>query len=93
MKKLKPVVTEKSLSLAKTGSYTFLVDNNLTKNQIKKAINEVFGVNVVTVKTINLPEEIKKNHMGKKRRIKSKKKTIVTLKDKEKIDLFEEKGK
>ena len=38
MIKLTPVITEKSMNLASTGSYTFYVDKSLTKGKIKEAV-------------------------------------------------------
>lgn len=89
--KLEPILTEKSLKEAKRGNYTFWVEKNLSKSQIKSLVNEVFGVHVVSVKTANLKEAHKRSLWGKKRKIPARKKTIVTLKEKEKIDLFETK--
>jgi large subunit ribosomal protein L23 len=89
--KLIPVLTEKSLEQAKRGNYTFWVDRNLTKHQIKKLVSEVFAVNVVRVRTANIAGETKKTLMRVKRVIQPRKKAIVTLRDKDKIDLFEEK--
>ncbi|MFC1710280.1 50S ribosomal protein L23 [Patescibacteria group bacterium] len=91
--KVKPVITEKSLSDAKEGYYTFLVDKRLTKYQIRKIISDLFGVNVVRVRTLNYKAGEKRNYLGKSIKVKAKKKAIVTLKDKEKIDLFDEKKK
>lgn len=91
--RLEPILTEKSMEGATKGNYTFWVDRRLNKYQIKKLISEVFGVTVVNVRTLNVAGEIKKTNMGKKRVIKPRKKAIVTLKEKEKIDLFEAKGK
>ena len=88
---LKPVLTEKSMEEAKNGNYTFWVDRGLNKHQIKRLIGEVFSVTVVNVRTINLRGEKKKTYQGKVKIIKPRKKAIVTLKEKEKIDLFEEK--
>lgn len=89
--KPEPVLTEKSLEQAKKGNYTFWVDRNFTKHQIKKLVGEVFGVNVVRVRTANIAGETKKTLAGVRRVVQSRKKAIVTLKEKEKIDLFEEK--
>lgn len=91
MTKLIPVLTEKSLEQAKNGNYTFWVDRDLTKHQIKKLVSQVFGVNVVRVRTMNVTGETKKTLTGRKREIQPRKKAIVTLKEKEKIDLFEAK--
>ncbi|MGB6838757.1 MAG: 50S ribosomal protein L23 [Microgenomates group bacterium] len=88
--RLKPVLTEKSMSEAKEGIYTFWVEKSMNKNQIRKAVEDVFGVHVVKVRTINVAGETKRTFRGKKRTIKPRKKAMVTLKEKEKIDLFEE---
>ena len=88
--KLIPVLTEKSMSEAEKGNYTFFVERNMNKGQIKKAIEEAFGVNVVKVRTMNVVGEEKRTIRGRKKIIKPKKKAMVTLKEKEKIDLFEE---
>jgi large subunit ribosomal protein L23 len=90
---LKPVLTEKSLNEAKRGSYTFRVDRRMNKGQIRKAIEEVFGVHVIKIRTISERGEAKRTWMGKSKVIKPSKKAIVRLKEKEKIDLFETKGK
>ncbi len=91
--KLEPIMTEKSLELAKKGSYTFRVEVGLGKYGIKKLIEEVFGVHVRTIRTMNIKGEIKRTLSGRKRRVMPSKKAIVTLAEKEKIDLFETKKK
>lgn len=88
--KLKPVLTEKSMDEAKKGNYTFFVEKNMNKRQVRKMIEEVFGVTVVKVRTMNVAGEVRRTNMGKKRTIKPKKKAIVTLEGKDKIDLFGE---
>jgi len=89
--KLIPVLTEKSLNEAKKGNYTFWVDRGLTKYQINKLVSDTFGVKVVRVRTMNVPGETKKTLMGRKRIIQPRKKAIVILGQKDKIDLFETK--
>ena len=91
--KLTPVLTEKSLSDAKTGCYTFLVDLHLRKEEIKKLIEGVFEVHVVSVRTSVVKGITKKNTKGQIQREKSAKKVRATLAEKEKIALFEEKTK
>ncbi len=93
MIKILPILTEKSLAIAKEGRYSFLVPRNLTKNQIKKIVNKAFGVHVVHVATLKKAGEDKRNFKGEKQRLMPKKKAIVILKDKEKIDLFDVKEK
>jgi large subunit ribosomal protein L23 len=89
--KLKPVITEKSVNEAKKGNYTFFVDKGLTKLEIKREVGRVFGVHVTRVRTVNFRGGVKKNYTGRKITVPARKKAIVTLKNKEKIDLFETK--
>jgi large subunit ribosomal protein L23 len=86
---IKPVLTEKSLNEAKKGKYTFFVEPGL--NKFQKLINETFSVHVVTIKSMIIKREVKRIYTGRKRIIQPKKKVVVTLKEKEKIDLFEAK--
>ena len=49
----KPIITEKSMQLVESNnSYTFEVDRKANKVEIKKAIEEIFGVTVVSVKQL-----------------------------------------
>lgn len=91
--KIKPVLTEKSLNQAKNGIYTFLVDFHLDKSTIRSLVEKTFDVHVVSIKTMNYKKGEKKNSKGVKETIKAYKKALVNLKDKEKIEIFEEKGK
>lgn len=92
---IKPLITEKTLSSAQaTKQYTFSVDSGFTKDQIRKIVEETFGVHVKTIKTAN--SRGKEKRFGKKRAIAwvgHYKKAVVKLADKEKIDLFETKEK
>lgn len=90
MNKLIPIITEKSTQLAKGGKYTFRVDKNMGKYQIAKLVEEVFGVHVVNIRTQKVAGEIRRTVSGRKRIVLPSKKAIVTLKEKESIDLFEE---
>jgi large subunit ribosomal protein L23 len=56
----KPRVTEKSTDLTKMNQYTFQVFAQVTKPQVKQAIEEVYGVKVERVRRVSVP--------GKKRR-------------------------
>ena len=91
--KIEPIITEKTLNAAKSGAYTFKVGRNLNKYQIRALVEQVFDVHVVSVKTMNVVGEIKRTYLGKTKEIKPIKKAVVRLKDKEKIDLFEESKK
>lgn len=93
MKKITPVLTEKSLIDAKQGKYTFWVDNSWTKHQIAIEIAKLYSVEVKSVKTINYRGTRKRNYLGRYKIVPSKKKAIITLIGKGKIEIFESKGK
>jgi len=84
---IRPIVSEKSYDLMEQNRYTFEVDRRASKPQIAVAIEEIFGVTVSKVNTMNMT--------GKPRRLRynkglsrSWKKAIVTLKEGDTIDLF-----
>ena len=54
----KPVITEKSMAAMAEKKYTFIVHMSANKVQIKKAIEEVFGVKVEKVQTIRTMKAI-----------------------------------
>ncbi len=45
-----PIITEKSLQLAQQGTYTFAVDTAATKNEIAKAAEKLYGIEVTKVR-------------------------------------------
>jgi large subunit ribosomal protein L23 len=83
---LAPVVSEKSYSLLDEGKYTFIVDPRANKTEIKIAVENVFGVKVSSVNTINRKGKVRKTRFGLGKR-KDTKRAIVTLKDGT-IDIF-----
>ncbi|MEP0813889.1 MAG: 50S ribosomal protein L23 [bacterium] len=75
---VKPVITERSMEVAASGKYTFIVARNATKIDIKRAVNERFGVDVVDVNIVNLPG--KQKQAGRHRYTEPmRRKAIVTL--------------
>ena len=85
----KPVITERSMSGLAENKYVFEVAPGAGKIEIKKAVEEIFGVKVAKVNTIKLPGKWKRMgvHVGKRSDIK---KAIVTLTaDSKKIEIFE----
>lgn len=85
---IRPVVTEKSYSLLEENKYTFIVDKNANKTEIKNAVEQIFKVNVLKVNTINVKGKPKRmgRYQGKKP---DRKKAIVTIKPGQKIPLFD----
>ena len=51
---IKPIVTEKSNDGLQDGKYTFKVNKNATKVEIRRAVEKLFEVKVLDVKTINV---------------------------------------
>jgi len=91
---IRPLITEKMTNLSAGKSICgFLVNPKSNKIQIAKAVEEKFNVHVLSVKTINHPGKTK-TQFRKSGRFSGKtsgsKKAIVTLKEGESIELFEE---
>lgn len=86
---VRPLLTEKGASLQERGNqYLFRVDRKANKIEIKKAIEEVFGVHVVSVRTIRMPG--KRKRMGRfEGQRPDWKKAVITVKEGESIELFE----
>ena len=84
----RPIVSEKTTKLSEERKYTFEVDRNANKIQIKQAIEELFGVKVEKVNVINGVAKAKKvgQHAGFTPKVT---KAIVTLKVGNKIDIYE----
>lgn len=75
---LAPVVSEKSYGLIEQNVFTFYVDPDANKTQIKIAIQEIFGVKVASVNTANRQGKRKRTRLGYGKR-KDTKRAIVTL--------------
>ena len=81
-----PVVSEKSYGLLDENKYTFVVDPRANKTEIRQAVEQVFGVRVASVNTINRQGKARRTRTGIGRR-KNTKRAIVTLKEGT-IDIF-----
>ena len=57
---IRPVVSEKSYVLATADKYTFRVHDKAHKTQIKQAVEALFDVNVVEVRTSKVPSKPKR---------------------------------
>lgn len=86
----KPVLTERSLTLqAEENKYTFDVELDANKIEIKHAVEKMFNVKVVNVNTMRVKPKTKRvgKYVGKTNR---RKKAIVTLAEGDSINLFGE---
>ena len=85
---IKPIVSEKSMDQLADRKYTFKVAMNANKIEIKKAVEEIFKVEVEKVTTLNVMGKMKRVgvHQGK---TPDWKKAIVKLKGSKTIEFFE----
>jgi len=82
-----PHVTEKSGLLADKNSYVFKVSGQANKIEIKKAVQDLYGVAVKSVTVINIPRKARR--LGKSQGFKAGfKKAMVKLAEGEKIEIM-----
>jgi large subunit ribosomal protein L23 len=85
---VEPWVTEEATRIGEFNKYVFKVASIADKKSIKKAVEDLYGVEVTRVNTINIPR--KKRIRGRVTGWKSGyKKAIITLKEGDKIEFFE----
>jgi len=84
---IRPVVSEKSYVLAEAGKYTFRVHDRAHKTQIRQAIEELFEVKVVAVRTASVKSKPKRRgHTSGRTR--QWKKAIVQVREGDSIPIF-----
>ena len=85
---VRPVVSEKSFVKAEIGKYTFRVNDDAHKTQIRQAIEQLFDVKVLNVRTVSVKSKPKRRgiYAGRTR---TWKKAIVQLRAGDTIDVFE----
>ena len=87
----KPIITEKSMA---SGEYVFAVDKTATKQQIARAIKQVFGVDPISVRTLIVKGRTRRPWKKRtKIQLTAWKKAFVRIKEGQKIDIFETGGK
>ena len=85
----KPLVTEKSnIGREERNIVTLAVDPRANKHEVKRAVQELFGVDVLEVRTMRMPSKMRRvgRHEGRKPQWK---KAIVRLAEGQKIEFFE----
>jgi len=65
---IRPYITEKSNMEVASGKYTFIVDSNATKTEIKQAVEKLFQVKVLKVNTVNYQGKMKRQGVFEGRR-------------------------
>ncbi len=85
----KPVVTEKSMNGMADKKYTFLVNPEANKSQIKEAVEKMFdGVKVKKVNTLNIQGKDKRRGMIVGKTAKQKKAIVTLTEDSKEIEVF-----
>ncbi len=84
---IRPIITEHSYDLIEKNKYTFEVARDANKIEIGKAVEELFGVHVTKVNTLNVKPKKKRVRyaIGLTRRWK---KAIVTIEEGQTIEIF-----
>ena len=86
----RPIITEKSMAATAEKKYTFEVAKDANKIEIAKAVEEIFGVKVAKVNTMNMYGKEKRMGRYPAGRRPARKKAMVTLTaDSKTIELFE----
>ena len=86
----RPIITEQSMEQTEMKRYTFEVDKHANKIEIARAVEEIFGVKVAKVNTLNMQGKRKRLGANPAGRRPSWKKAMVTLTaDSKSIEFFE----
>ena len=85
---IRPVVSEKSYALATVGKYTFRVHPDAHKTQIKQAIEELFDVRVLDVRTSSVPSKPKRRGYTSGR-TRAWKKAVIQVREGDTIPIFQ----
>ena len=86
----RPIITEKSMELIEENKYTFEVDKNANKAEIKHAIETIFeGVKVKKVRTLNFTGKKVRTRYGYGKRADWKKAIVELTEDSQAIEYFD----
>ena len=80
-------LTEKGTRQGEFNQYTIIADRRANKTQIRKAVEELFKVNVLAVNTMNVSGKYRRQRTAQAGQTSDWKKAIVTLKEGDKISL------
>ena len=87
---IRPIITERSMAAVAEKKYVFEVAKNAGKIEIKKAVEEIFGVKVASVNTMNVLGKAKRLGAGRPGKTRAWKKAYVQLTaDSKTIEFFE----
>ncbi len=86
---IKPILTEKSYDDISAKRYTFVVDTRANKTEVKKAVEEIFGVKVKNVNTLRQIGKVKRQGYTSGRRPEYKKAFVTLTKNSKTIEFFD----
>ncbi len=87
---VRPIITEKSTILRDEGQYVFEVNRRANKIEIKKAVESIYGVDVVRVNVMNMPAKFNRIRGRRPTKRRSEwKKAIVTVAPGQRIEELE----
>lgn len=85
----KPIVTEKSTGMMEENKYAFVVNIKANKVEIKRALEEIFGVKVKAVNTMKVKGKLKRMGIHRGYRPDWKKAIVTLTPDSKPIEIFE----
>ncbi len=86
---IKPIISEQSMDQLADKKYTFEVKKSANKIEIKKAVEEIFGVKVESVNTMNMLGKVKRMGRNEGRRASWKKAIVKLTADSKTIEFFD----
>ena len=86
---IKPLITENSMDMLADKKYAFKVMKSATKPEIAKAVEEMFGVQVLDVNTINMKKKPKRLGVNSGYTAAWKKAIVTLTEDSDTIDFFD----
>ena len=85
---VRPIITEQASELSENNQYIFEVSTDSNKSEIKKSIHALYGVKPIKINTINMRRKMVR-YGRKYGKLKNWKKAIITLKQGDKLDVYE----
>ena len=83
----RPWITEKAAALARKGTYIFLVELHATKNEVKKELKKLYGVDAVSIRVVRAQERRTRFHGITSAPVRYKK-AIAKLKEGQSLDII-----
>ncbi len=84
---IKPLITEKSTIGNEQNRYAFQVNRHADKKQIRRAVEELYEVRVLSVSTLNRKGQLRRNRHGYWK-TQAMKRAVVKIHPEDRIDLF-----